>query len=600
MSFLLSLGQAFFSGISSVASGVTSDVTSVASGINNAFTVLAQFIQQLPTDLLDFFQSIGGALIGFGHAFGTYIWDGMQRIASSLSSLMAPVERGLETIGSAIMNALATLWNDLKAFASNIFNTVYSAISGIISFIQPVFNDIKNVMIGAYNFLSTIVSDIYSIFTTIANFFLDMPTFFQNIAGFLNNLFTDPGNQPNLLTMIPNIIAGEVSRIAGAFPSVIGYNTYMELLPKIVSGISSFPVFGNTSRGTFGSILGKALLLIGSPFLTAIISSMTQSIMESFFSSTKTTQTIPRPSQPQIQTPQNLPSTQLPQRSTSTSTVSDLPQLQLPSLTTEQIELQLERPNVTGVFVEDVIGMGIPGGGSAKLVSGYINFQNALQEFQDVFEIVPNFFMKLIESSQFEFSQNMTVDISLTLLENIYQIQQTIEIVPSVDATAIILPPDIAFCNPNNVPQPTESVQVSSTSNPPTINANTTVLVEENLCIPPYDLLADTIQELFGVISGILSNISDAIAETIQFQFGIQYQTNLSDAITEAIQFLFGLPFNTSLTDSVSLQLQFTATAPPSESYTYYTPVDVPVTYTISQVGSASYSGTLSYTVSGS
>ena len=596
MSFLLSLGQAFFSGISSIASGVVSDVTSVAGGVNNAFTVLADFVRQLPLDLLNFFQSIGGALIGFGHAFGTYIWDGMQRIASSLSSLMAPVERGLETIGSTIMNAITTLWNDLKAFASNIFNTVYSAISGIISFIQPVFNDIKNVMIGSYNFLSTIVSDIYTIFTGIVNFFLDMPTFFQNIASFLNNLFTDPGNQPNLLTMIPGIIAGEVSRIAGAFPKVVGYNTYMELLPKMISGIANFPIFG---KG-YGGLLGKALLLLGSPFLTAIISTMTETLIQSFFSPTQTTQTIPRPSQPQIQTPQNLPSTQLPQRSTNTSTISDLPQLQLPSLTAEEIELELERPNTTGVFVEDVIGMGTAGGGTAKLVSGYVNFQNALQEFQDVFEIVPGFFMKLIESSQFEFSQNMTVDISLTLLENIYQIQQTIEIVPSVDATAIILPPDISFCNPNNVPQPNETVYISSSNNPPTINANSTVLIQENLCIPPYDLLADTIQELFGVISGILSNISDAIAETIQFQFGLQYQTNLSDAITEAIQFLFGLPFNTSLTDSVSLQIQFTATAPPSESFTYYTPVDVPVTYTISQVGSVSYSGILSYTVSGS
>jgi hypothetical protein len=600
MSFLLSLGQSFFSGISSIATGVTSDVVSVANGINNAFTVLAQFVQQLPSDLLNFFQSIGGSLIAFGHTFGTYIWDGMQRIANSLSTVMAPIERGLETIGSAIMNALATLWNDLKAFASNIFNTVYSAISNVISFIQPIFNDIKNLMVSAYNFLTTIVSDIYAIFTTLANFLLDMPTFFGNIAGFLNNLFTDPGNQPNLLTMIPNVIASEVSRIAGAIPEVVAYNSYMKLLPEIVKGISSFPIFGNSSTGILGGILGKALLLVGSPFLTAIISSMTQSIMESFFSSTKTTQTIPRPSQPQIQTPQNLPSTQLPQRSTGTSSVSDLPQLQLPSLTAEEIELELERPNTTGVFVQDVIGMGTPGGGTAKLVSGYLNFQNALQEFQDVFEIIPNFFMKLIESSQFEFSQDMTVDISLTLLENIYQIQQTIEIVPSVDATAIILPPDIAFCNPNNVPQPNETVYISSSNNPPTINANSNVLIQENLCIPPYDLLADTVQELFGVISGILSNITDVIVETMQFQFGIPYQTNLSDAITEAIQFLSGLPFNTSLTDNVSLQIQFSGTAPPSESYTYYTPIDVPVTYTISQVGSASYSGTLSYTVSGS
>jgi len=590
MSFLLSLGQAFFSGISSVATGVTSDVTSVANGINNAFTVLAQFVQQLPSDLSNFFQSVGGALIGFGHAFGTYIWDGMQRIASSLSSLMAPVERGLETIGSAIMNALTTLWNDLKSFASNIFNTVYSAISGVISFIQPVFNDIKNVMVGAYNFLTTVVSDIYSIFTTIANFFLDMPTFFQNIADFLNSLFTDPGNQHNLLTMIPGIIAGEVSRIAGAFPEVVGYNAFMKLLPEMISGIAKFPVFG---KG-FGGIIGKALLLLGSPFLTALISMMTETLIQSFFSSTKTTQTIPRPSQPQIQTPQNLPSTQLPQRSTGTSSVSDLPQLQLPSLTAEEIELQLERPNTTGVFVQDIIGMGTPGGGTAKLLSGHINFQNALQEFQDVFEIVPNFFMKLIESLQFEFSQDMTVDISLTLLENIYQIQQTIEIVSSVDATAIVLPPNIVFCNPNNVPSPSETVNTSSND----INITSTVPVQESLCIPPYDFLANTIQELFGIISGISSNLNDIISVIAQFQSGISFQTNLSDIITETMQLLYGLTLNTAISDNISAQLQFTGTAPSPGSYTFYTPVDVPVTYTILQVGSASYSGALNYSVS--
>jgi len=592
MSFLLSLGQSLFSGISSIATGVTSDVTSIANGINNAFTILTQFIQELPSELLNFFQSIGGAIIAFGHTFGTYIWDGMQRISSSLSSLMAPVERGLETIGSAIVNAIATLWNDLKAFASSVFNTVYSAISGIISFIQPIFNDIKNVMVGAYNFLTTVISDIYLIFTTIANFFLDMPTFFGNIASFLNNLFTDPGNQPNLLTMIPNIIAGEVSRVAGAFPAVIGYNTYMELLPKIVNGIAGFPIFG---KG-FGGLLGKALLLIGSPFLTALISSMTQTLIQSFFSSTQTTQTIPRPSQPQIQTPQNLPSTQLPQRSTSTSSVSDLPQLQLPSLTAEQIELKLERPNTTGIFVQDVIGMGTATGGSAKLVSGYVNFQNALQEFQDVFEIVPNFFMKLIESSQFEFSQNMTIDISLTVLENIYQIQQTIEIVPAVDATAIILPPNVSICNPNNVPQPSENISTSSNN----INASTTVQVEENLCVSPYNLFADGVATLFGLVSQVTQSIVDVANAVGQIVAQIQASDFLSDNINTIGQIVSAIQYPSSLSDSISVQGQFTGTAPPSESYVFYIPVDVAETYIVQQVGSTTYSGSLSYTVSGS
>jgi len=336
--------------------------------------------------------------------------------------------------------------------------------------------------------------------------------------------------------------------------------------------------------------------LLGSPFFTALISSMTKSLIQSFFSSTQTTQTVPRPSQPQVQPPQNLPSVQLPQRSKGTASVSDLQAPQPSTLTPQQIEVQLERPNVTGVFVQDVIGMGTPGGGSAKLVSGYVVFQNAVQQFQDVFEIVPDFFMQLIESSQYEYSQNMTVDIALTLLENIYQVQQTVEIVPSVDATAIILPPDISFCNPNNVPQPSESASASSN----TINTSATVQVQESLCIPPYDLLADTVQEFFGVISRVLANLSDAIAESIQFAFGIPYQTNLSDVITEAVQFAFGIPFGTSLTDSVSLTVGFAPIAPSPESYTYYTPVNVPVTYTIEQVGTGSYSGSLSYTVSGS
>jgi len=256
----------------------------------------------------------------------------------------------------------------------------------------------------------------------------------------------------------------------------------------------------------------------------------------------------------------------------------------------------LERPNITGVFIEDVIGMGTPGGGTATLTSGYVVFQNAVQEFQDVFEIVPNFFMQLIEPSQYEYSQGMTVDIALTLLENIYQVQQTVEIVPSVDATALILPPGISFCNPNNVPQPSESASASSSN----INASATVQVQESLCIPPYDLLADTVTEFFGVMLGVLANISDTITESIQFAFGIPYQTDLSDIITETIQFAFGIPFSTSLSDSVSLTVGFAPIAPSPESYTYYTPVDVPVTHTIEQVGTGSYSGSLSYTVSGS
>jgi len=570
MSFLLSAGQALISGIESIGSAIGSAFGSVANDVTGGLSSIANFIQQLPSDIANFFKTVAGAILGFAHTFGGYIWNGLHAIANGLATVMAPVERALEGFGSAVIGVLTTLWNDLKAFASDIINFVISVITGFVSGVQALINDIKDMFVDAYNFVTTVVSDIYAMFITVANFFLDMPTFFQNASDFLNKLFTDPGNQPNLLTMIPKIIASEVSRVASAFPDIIGFNTYMELLPKLVYGIANYPLFGSGFKG----LLGKALLLIGSPFLTAIISTMTETLMQSFFSPTQTTQIVPRPSHPQIQPPPNLPSVQLPQRSTSTATVSDLQAPQSSALTPSQIEVQLERPNVTGVFVEDVIGMGTPGGGTAKLVSGNVIFQNIVQQFQDVFEIMPNFFMKLVESSQYEFSQNMAVDITLTLLENAYQIQQTIEVEPSVDATAIVLPPGISICNPNNVPQPSESASASSN----TIKASAMVQVQESLCIPPYNLLADAVQELFGVISKISQNLEDVINEQIQFQFGISFETSLSD--------------------SVSLTIGFAPTPPQPESYTYYTPVDVSVTYTISQVGTGSYTGSLSYNVS--
>jgi len=372
-------------------------------------------------------------------------------------------------------------------------------------------------------------------------------------------------------------------------PDVVGFNTFMELLPKIAYGIAKYPLSGSGLT----SLLGKALLLLGSPFFTALISSMTKSLIQSFFSSTQTTQTVPRPSQPQVQPPQNLPSVQLPQRSKGTASVSDLQAPQQSALTPQQVEVQLERPNITGVFIEDVIGMGTSGGGTATLTSGYVVFQNAVQEFQDVFEVVPDFIMKLIESSQYEFSQNMTVDIALTILENIYQVQQTIDIVPAVDATAIILPPNISICNPNNVPQPSEDISVSSSD----INASASVQVEESLCIPPYDLFADGILTLFGIVPEIKENIADVANVVGQVVAQIQASDFLSDNINTIGQIVAQIQYPSPMTDNIAVQVQFTGIAPQPETFTYYTPVNIAVQYSIELVGSTTYSGSLSYTV---
>jgi len=297
--------------------------------------------------------------------------------------------------------------------------------------------------------------------------------------------------------------------------------------------------------------------------------------MENLFTPARTTQTVSRPSTPQVQPFTASPSAQLPQRSATTTSVSDVGQLQVPSLTTEQIELEIERPNVTGVFVEDVIALGTPGGGTAQLAQGFVNFQNAVQQFEDAFEIIPNFFMKLLPSLQSEFTQNMTVNVALTILENIFQATNTVEVLPSVEATAIILPYGITFCNPNNAPQPTESSSVSSNQ----VNVNASVQIEEGMCIPPFNLLADGISTTYGITNEMEPTIADVLLGKPQ----------ITNSMTSPQM----------LSDSVSVSVSFQSSPPSTETITYYTPVDVANTYVI-QVQQAYYSGQLNYSVSGS
>jgi len=334
MSFLLGFGQSFLSGLSSISSGLTSAVSGIVNELNGAFANFSNFFQQLPSNIQSFFQTVAGALIAFGHTFGSYILGGLQWIGNAISSAMVPIERGLNTLGSMILNALTTLWNDIKAFASYVYNAMTSSLSGVIGVVQELINDIKDTAVTMYNFLVNVLNDAYSAFTYIFNAFFNLPQFFSNVSEFFNSLFGGSGGS-NLLNVVPNIIASEASRIASALPDVVAYNTFMEMMPKIVSGIANSPYFGNGIQGA----ISKSLVMMASPVISAFVAMFTRSFMENLFTPARTTQTVSRPSTPQVQPFTASPSAQLPQRSATTTSVSDVGQLQVPSLTAEQIEL---------------------------------------------------------------------------------------------------------------------------------------------------------------------------------------------------------------------------------------------------------------------
>jgi len=441
----------------------------------------------------------------------------------------------------------------------------------VIGVVQDVINDVKGVAVTMYNFLVNVLNDAYNAFTYIFNTFFNLPQFFSQITEFFNSLFGGVGGLSNLLNVVPSIIASEASRIASAFPDVVAYNAFMEMMPKMIYGIANAPFFGNGIQGA----IGKALMMLASPILSGFVAMFTKAFMQNLFTPTQTTQTVSRPSTPQLQPFTSAPSVQLPQRSATTASISDVGQLQVPSLTAEQIELQIERPNVTGVFVEDVIGLGTPGGGTAQLVSGFINFQNAVQKFEDAFEVIPNFFMKLLPSLQNELSQGMTVNVALTILENIFQATNTVEVLPSVDATAIILPYGVTFCNPNEAPQPTESSSLSSNQ----VSINASVQITEGMCIPPFNLLAEGLNVTYGIVNEMEPTIADVLLGN----------TQIVNTMTSPQM----------VTDSISVSVSFQSSPPSTETITYYTPVDVKNTYVI-EVQQAYYYGQLNYNVSGS
>jgi len=591
MSFLLGFGQSILSGLSSLSSGLSSSISGIAGEINNAFANLSNFFQQLPSDIQSFFGSVGGAIIAFGHTFGSYILSGLQWIGNAISSAMVPIERGLNTLGSMLVNALGTLWNDIKAFSSYVYNWVASSLSFVIGVVQDIINDVKDVAVTMYNFLVNVMNDAYSAFTYIFNTFFNLPQFFSQITEFFNSLFGGGGGLSNLLNVVPNIISSEASRIASAFPDVVAYNTFMEMMPKMIYGIANAPYFGNGIQGA----IGKALMMLASPVLSGFVAMFTKAFMQNLFTPTQTTQTVSRPTAPQLQPFTSAPSVQLPQRSATTASVSDVGRLQVPSLTAEQIELQIEQPNVTGVFVEDVIGLGTPGGGTAQLVSGFVNFQNAVQKFEDAFEVIPNFFMKLLPSLQGELSQDMTVNVALTILENVFQAAATVELLPSVDATAIILPYGVTFCNPNSVPQPGEHTSVSSNQ----VSADVSVPIVEDMCIPPYNLVADGIYVAYGILNLLQTNIADTVLINAGITNIPPSRPNITDTVSVNVNISNALPFPQTLSDSVAVSASFQATLPSTQTITFYIPVDVAITYTIN-VQQISYSGQLNYSVSGS
>ena len=403
MSSILNIGQDIQNALSSISSGLLSGLNNVANTIYNGFQALANFINQLPSSIQAFLETVASSITLYGYTIGAFLYNSFVALGNALNSVMTPIRDGIEWLGSSILNVFGTLWNDLKAFVSYIYNTTASAISSVVSVVQNIINDIKNTAVNTYNFLANIMNDIYNAFVFVFNAIFNLPQFFSQTAEFFNSLFSGGFGGSNLLNIVPGLVASEASRIALALPDVVAYNTFMEMMPKMIYGIANSPYFGNGIQGAFS----KAMLMMASPVLSAFVAMFTKSFMDNLFTPARTTQTVSRPSTPQLQPFTVAPSAQLSQRSLSNASVSDVGQLQVPNLSPSQVQISVPCPSTSGTSTQtNAPGVQIPNPNLLQSLLQQLNSilqsqgANVTQGFTDSLSITPTLSMISLGSTQ--------------------------------------------------------------------------------------------------------------------------------------------------------------------------------------------------------
>ncbi len=564
-------GNVFGNIASSVESVFGNAFSWITGGLGDSVQNFVQTIQNLPSEIANFFTSLGGAIMNGLMAFGHYIWNGLQTVAQGLASMFTPVERAITGFASTLFNALSSfgssLWSAISGGINWIIQHVQNAISYLYSLATNAWNFIASGVNAVYNFIMNSVNTVESALKTIVNFFFDMPNFFGNILSYFENLLT--ANNP--VTQIPNLIASEVSRIAYSFTDVIGFNIFMETLPKLVNGLANFGIYG----GSWKSILGKALLLIGSPLISGIMGILGKAILSSFFANTTTQSVQPRPKPATSYAPSNLPSVSM-QPSTIQGTQT-LPQTtaptnpQPPSLS--QFQAQLTSPTTTSAYIEDVITIGT---GNVNVHSGFVNFLNSVKEFYDSIVVTASMIMRQLKSAVSNLTTTYGSELYVVALENILQIPKTITVSAVDQATAFNLPFGMGICNTNcanyqgtgtseicgqssasfNYTTCVNSQTTNSTvsTNPPQAELETTVPVGYGACIPPNNLVVDNISIHYTALNSITPDIQDTINQQYSASLGIPTQPNLSDQINQQYNAVVGLPTKPNIQDQMGIQ----------------------------------------------
>ncbi len=458
-----------FSGLINFGSDISSGITNVTHSVTYGLGELVNFIQSIPGDVMTALQNLGFAIWHALQSVGGFLYAGFHDIASAVIGGLNEIRKGFTYIGESLVN----FGNALRQDLINLAGTVVQAFTIVGQLFVDVWNDLKKIGEVIWNVLITVWNGLVAFGNDVVNSIIGA----FNLVGQVTNI-------PSLVSDIPSLVTGltkqEASRVAGAFPRVVGFNVAMETMK------------GKTKKGNLSFM--DAFLL---PIKSAILGTVTEAIMQSFYPEISkvqqyvynTSKTPPAISTPSVSQTNNQP---LPSQVFGQTSLSGTPTTPTPT------QFETTPPTVIGVGIEEQLCMGQSitcttiSGSIASNVGGY-NVGEWILTFSDTFGISANVLLQLLRTQGVlvEDEISPTIEASTQLQGFTPSDQVTLSMTTSVNIAS--LPPPLQFC--------TSSYQPASTVvSDETATDELSVYVE--YCVPIYTMAIDNFS-VNGAVSSI-------------------------------------------------------------------------------------------------
>ncbi len=439
-------------------SDISSGIANVTHGISYAISGFVQFLESLPGDIMSALQNLGLALWHALQSMGGFFYAGFRDIASAVIGGLNEIRKGFTYVGEAFIDFADTLRQDLVNFG----NVVLQALAVVGQFFVDVWNDLKqigeiiwNALVAVWNGLVAFGNDVVS---GIINAF--------NLVGNILNI-------PSLVSDIPNLVTGllkqEASRLAGAFPRVVGFNVALESMK------------GKVKKGNLG--FKDAFLL---PVKSAILGLVTEAIMQSFYPeitsvSQYTYNTSKTP--PSITPPSVTPTSHQPMSSQSASqtALGTIPTVPPPT------PFSTRQPMVVGVRVVDEICEGqsstclVTSGTVLGNVGGY-GVGEWIQTFSDTFGISASLLLALMQTMGVTVEDQFSPTVEAQSQFQGFAPEDYVTLNATGTVSVLSLPSPLQFCVSSYQPASTVVSDETATD-------QLSVYVQE--CVPLYNIAID-------------------------------------------------------------------------------------------------------------